>query len=143
MTTMEKVKSDLESMGVKLTALNLSSVMALSFEDGEIIINPDKLRNPKEVCDILCHEAGHFITGSFYKLDDFYSSKLKSEGRAWSAAIERYIPYPELLALLKDGLSEFEISEHFGITGNMLNFAYRYYSESKGLPFGEGKKFTY
>jgi hypothetical protein len=142
MTAMEKVKNDLESMGVKLTALNLSRVMAVSFEDGEIVINPEQLRDSKEVCDILCHEAGHFLTGSFYRLGDFYTSKLKLEGRASSAAFERYIPYPELLALLKEGRSEYEISEHFGISEKMLKLAYRYYAEYKGLSFGGDEKFT-
>lgn len=105
----------------------LKSAMSLSFPDGTIGISSDRIRAADEkVC--LAHEIGHCVTGSFYNINSPLDVRGQHEYRANKWAYQHLLPYNDLIAAVKEGITEtWEIAEYFGLPEEFTIEAIAYY----------------
>lgn len=75
----------------------------------------------------LAHELGHCMTGAFYDVESPLITRRKYEYKAEKWAVLHFVPKIELLYLLKKNAPKWEICEHFGISEQLLNSAYKIY----------------
>lgn len=78
---------------------------------------------------MLAHELGHIETDAFYGLraPELVRQKAEAEAERW--AVKKLVPKKSLTTLLKKGLNEWEIAEHFNVTTDFIRRAYQLYFE--------------
>jgi len=79
----------------------------------------------------LLRSYGHYYTDSMYS-PLFYDKELvdKNEYKATKWAFKALINKERLIALSKQNLSKYEISEELGVTEELLDKAYDYYVQN-------------
>ena len=112
----------------------LRNLTALSFSDGTIAMDVDKISTVSEETVLLGHELGHCETGCFYRVDTPLALQGRCEERANRWAIRRLVPIEELRLALAAGITEIhDLAEYFEITQAFMEKAVRYYSDAKAL----------
>ncbi len=86
--------------------------------------------------EVLAHEQGHCATGALHKLSSPYDLIEKHEQTADRWAFEHYLPFDELRAAMRMGLTEpWEMAEWYDFPEEFIRRALAYYREAKGLSF--------
>ena len=138
--TLNRVMSDLDSLGVEVVECKLKASRAIASQDGSVALDSRGL-SATELCEILMHESGHFLSGAFYNPHAVYDIKAKAERRAEKAAVRRYIPFREFVSTMQKGLqTPHELAEHYGVTEDAICKAYYYYRDVCGYSFDQGKE---
>ncbi len=78
---------------------------------------------------ILAHELGHIETDAFYGIRAPESVRAAAEVQAERWAVRYLVPKEAFTALLKQGLSQWELAEHFNVTEAFIQKAYHLYFE--------------
>lgn len=111
--------------------------MSLMTEDGSCYIGIDDrtVGSEKEKLVRVAHELGHCETGSFYTQHSGFDLISRHEYRADKWAVQRLIPYDELVKACKSGLNEiWEIAEYFDVTEDFVRRAREIY-QNMGYSF--------
>lgn len=109
---------------------------SLSFPEGWIAIDVDKLRDTAEEKACLAHELGHCLTGSFYNIYSSCDIRSKREARAQRWAIQHLIPPQALEEAVAAGLTQpWELAEYFGVPESFVREAEEWYASHPFLPF--------
>lgn len=92
-------------------------------------IDPFAIKNEIDEKEKLAHELGHCETGAFYNEYATCDIREKHERRANVWAIKKLIPKDKLIKAIKSGFGEnrWELSECFGVTEDLMQFALDYY----------------
>ena len=105
-----------------------SKAISLEFESTKFIgIDRNVFRNEYDERLILAHELGHSLTDGYYsKIENPINIK-RMEHRALKKTVELLIPENELSPLLKEGVTVFELSEHFDVPEDLIKKALWFY----------------
>ena len=99
--------------------------------DGNCYVGIDRLtvKNETDEKEKLAHELGHCATGSFYNEYAKCDIREKHERRANIWAIKKLVPKDKLIKAIQSGFGEnrWELSEYFGVTEDLMQFALDYY----------------
>ena len=76
----------------------------------------------------LAHELGHCVTGSLYGKYTAPELRARYERRADAWAMEKLIPFNELLAALRAGITEaWDLAEHFNVPDDFMRKVLAHY----------------
>lgn len=93
-------------------------------------LNYSKINTSSEEKEILAEELGHYYCNCLY---DVYSNEIlirKKEYRARKWAFKTLVPYKKLKQLYEKGYRyTYEFAEELGVTEELIEKAYNYYSE--------------
>ena len=114
----------------------MHQAVSLSFPEGWIAIDVDKLRDTAEEKACLAHELGHCLTGSFYNIYSSCDIRSKREARAQKWAIRHLIPPQALEEAVAAGFTQpWELAEYFGVPESFVREAEEWYASRPFLPF--------
>lgn len=111
--------------------------MSLMTDDGDCYVGIDEraVHSENEKLVRIAHELGHCETGSFYTRRCEFDLIEKHEYRADKWAVQRLIPYDELIRICQKGINEiWEIAEYFGVTEDFVRRARAIY-QNMGYSF--------
>ena len=93
-------------------------------------LNYSIIENPDEEKTILAEELGHYYTNTLYSYNYTSLEIEKRECRATKWAFKMLVPYSKLKELSNKGYKYYyEIAEELGVTEDLIEKAYNYYSE--------------
>lgn len=93
-------------------------------------LNYSILGNSREEKTILAEELGHYYTNTLYNQNYSDIEINKREFRATKWAFKTLVPYSKLLELKDEGCKyNYEFAEELGVTEDLIEKAYKYYSE--------------
>ena len=105
---------DLEALNVDVVDVKLKNNFAIAFFDNFLVIDRSKCKTAAQERTVLAHEAGHYMSGAFYRAYSPFEVKEQAEHRAFAASVEKYLPVNEILNCYKMGMTEnWEIAEYF------------------------------
>lgn len=85
---------------------------------------------------MLAHELGHCATGYTHQSDSPLDLVCQHEYKANKWAVERFLPFSDSQAAVKDGYTEiWELAEYFSVSEEFIRWALYYYIEYKGCRF--------
>ena len=121
----------LEGLHVKL-----KNNFAIAFFDNFLVIDRSKCKTAAQERTVLAHEAGHYMSGAFYRAYSPFEVKEQAEHRAFAASVEKYLPVNEILNCYKMGMTEnWEIAEYFNLEEEFVEKAVHYWTDCKGIDF--------
>ena len=116
--------SAVEGIEVHSVKCPKSKAIALNVDEQKFIgIDRSVLKSEYDERLVLAHELGHLLTDSYYSNSNNPIHIKRMEHRATKKAIEMLIPENELSRVLYEGITVFEISEHFSIPEDMVKKA--------------------
>ena len=107
--------------GVVIDEFSMKDIVSVSFPQGWIAVDKDKLPDTatEKVC--IAHEMGHIETGSFYNIHSPFDIRQKHENRADKWAIYHIISEDELDEAVAEGYTEiWDLAEHFNVTEDFM-----------------------
>lgn len=105
---------------IQIDLFPMNSVKACSIPNS-IALNPNKIKTSREFKECLAHELGHQATGSFYKLNSKFETRLRMEERSTRWAVQKLIPAEDLKIALKNGYTEvWQLAEYFDVPENFI-----------------------
>lgn len=114
--------------GIDLYYYPMRQATAMSFPDGTVAIDVDKIETSAEEATILAHEIGHIATGYFYNISTPLLTRSFCEGKAHRWAIKKLLPASKLQEVIEQGIqTTWELAEHFGVTEQFVQEAIQYY----------------
>ena len=117
-----------EKNQIEVDYFPMRQVAAVSFPEGWVALDVDKLRDTAEEKACLAHELGHCATGSFYNINSPCDLREKKEACAARWAIRTLIPEDELDRVVADGVTEpWELAEVFGVPEPFMRQAMAFY----------------
>jgi len=130
MTAKERLLHDIETFDIEMFYCPLKNNSAISAADGYIGLNPALRAEPTVLTTVLCHEMGHFHAGAFYYGYSPFELRSQAEYRADKACTLRYVPYDEMIDLMRQGIeTRCELAEAFGVTEELIEKSYNYYKD--------------
>ena len=127
---------DLKTLNVDVADVRLKKNFAIAFFDDFLVIDRSKCKTAAQERTVLAHEAGHYLSGAFYHAYSPFEVKEQAEHRAFSAAVEKYIPVHEILNCLRMGLTEpWQMAEYFNLDEDFVEKALHYWTECRGVDF--------
>ncbi len=112
--------------GIETHSIKCPKAKAISMElDGVKFIGMDKNVFKSEYTErlILAHELGHALTDAYYSALTNPIHIKRMEHRAVKKTVEMLVPIEELDEMLHEGVTVFELSEHFSVPEEMIKKA--------------------
>ena len=81
---------DLEALNVDVVDVKLKNNFAIAFFDNFLVIDRSKCKTAAQERTVLAHEAGHYMSGAFYRAYSPFEVKEQAEHRAFAASVEKY-----------------------------------------------------
>ena len=123
-------------MGVDVENVKLKANVAIAFLDNFIALDKRKCPTTQQERTVLAHEAGHYMSGAFYRAYSAYQMREQAEYRAFAASVERYLPPSELRAAMRAGYTEpWQLADYFDLEESYIRKALHYWTECKGVTF--------
>lgn len=130
------IYDDLKTLNVDVADVKLKNNFAIAFLDNFLVIDRSKCKTAAQERTVLAHEAGHYLSGAFYRAYSPYEVKEQAEHRAFAASVEKYLPVCEILHCFRLGLTEpWQMAEYFNLDEDFVEKALRYWTECKGIDF--------
>lgn len=118
---------DVRELHGELTAVSFPAA-AVGGERCAIAIDYTKLPDKRERMQVLAHELGHCITGTFYRNGDSEARKAACERAADAWAYKALVPIGVLTTAVESGCTSVEqLARYFGVTETFLERAVAYY----------------
>lgn len=93
-------------------------------------LNYSIIKNSDEEKTILAEELGHYYCNAFYNSNYSNTEISKKEFRATKWAFKTLVPFQKLKKLYENGYRyTYEFAEELGVTEELIEKAYNYYSE--------------
>ena len=126
-----------EKEDIEVISCDLPKARCLAVMDGEgscfIGMDPMYINSYGEEAELLAHELGHCLTGSFYNISSPYDLRQKHENRADFWMVSHLLPPDKLSRLLSEGIWEpWRIAEACGLSQELVEKALRIY-QSKSM----------
>lgn len=100
----EKTKALKELLEILVEHVKLKNNFAIAFFDNFLVIDRSKCKTAAQERTVLAHEAGHYMSGAFYRAYSPFEVKEQAEHRAFAASVEKYLPVNEILNCYKMGM---------------------------------------
>lgn len=121
-----------EKEGIEVDYYPMNEVTAVSFPNGWIALNSNKIKTSIEEKACLAHELGHCMTGCFYNINTNYNIRTRCECRANRWAIKKLVPKKELKEVIKSGIKDiWELADYFDVSESFIIKAIEYYKIRK------------
>lgn len=128
--TLDELYIYAEDREIEVDDFSMRELVSASFPEGWIAIDTKKIKTKAEEKITLAHEVGHCETGSFYNIHSPYDLREKHERRANVWSYKTLIPHEELLAAIKQGITEiWELAEYFGVPCEFMQKAAEYWRQ--------------
>ena len=75
---------DLEALNVDVVDVKLKNNFAIAFFDNFLVIDRSKCKTAAQERTVLAHEAGHYMSGAFYRAYSPFEVKEQAEHRAFA-----------------------------------------------------------
>jgi len=116
-----------ECEGVEVFEFELPERIKGLYYNNSIVINKRLLTNKERKC-VLAEELGHFFTSIGDILNLKIESNRKQEIRARNWAIQKLVPFDELILAHQQGyVSVYELAERFDVTEDFMKEAILFY----------------
>ena len=93
-------------------------------------LNYSIIKNSSEEKTILAEELGHYYCNALYNSNYSNTEISKKEFRATKWAFKSLVPFKKLKELYEEGCRySYEFAEELGVTEELIEKAYNYYSE--------------
>ena len=130
--TLTEIYNIAEQDGIDIYSFQMNECESMSvLQNGDcfIAIDPFKLHSETDEKIKIAHEIGHCETGAFYNEYATCDIREKHERRANIWAIKKLVPKDKLIKAIQSGFGEnrWELSEFFGVTEDLVQFALEYY----------------
>jgi len=128
--------ADAEDIEVLCWDLPRSRCLSLRNSDGStfIGIDPMQIENHAEEAELLAHELGHCMTGSFYNQYVPLDVRRKHENRADFWMVTHLVPVDRLSRLIEQGITEpWQLAEALNVSQRVVETALRIYSTKSML----------
>ena len=130
--TLAEVYEECERKNIDIDYFPMEKAIALSFPEGLIAIDTDKVENSVEEKEIIAHEESHIETGSFYNFYSPLDIKEKHERRAEVHTIKKLVPLDELKEAIECGLKEvWDFADYFEVSCEFMTGVIRYYKDNQ------------
>ncbi|MGN0974398.1 MAG: ImmA/IrrE family metallo-endopeptidase [Gemmiger sp.] len=127
---------DLNGLGVDIADLKLKANVAIAFWDDFLVIDRTKCKTAAQERTVLAHEAGHYLSGAFYRAASPYEVREQAEYKAQAASFERYLPPEAIRAAMRAGYTEpWQLAEYFDLEEDYIKKALHYWTECRGIRF--------
>lgn len=131
MTTLLDLYQRAEQQGIEVDYFPMRQVVSVSFPEGWIAMDVDKVQDSLEEKAILAHELGHCQTGSFYNIFSGLDVRAKHENRTDKQAIKMLIPEDELEEAVCSGFTEvWELADYFNVPCEFMEKAMIHYQKN-------------
>ena len=118
---------------IKIDFFRMRQLIAFSTQN-EIILNPDRLNNSRELKVCLGHELGHHYKDVFYDIRSTFETRGRQEERATRWAVETLISKEQLDAAAAAGYTEvWQLAEYFEVTEDFIRDVIRVYALENGF----------
>lgn len=135
MVQLETIYNDMKSQNISLYVYNVGPEKSASIEMNQkyaVFVDPFRIGSIPEFKRVLMHETGHCATGCTHKVSSPLDLIAKHEYKANRWAIERYIPFDQLQAAIKQGYVErWQLSEYFDVPESFIQKALDYYFSAR------------
>lgn len=132
MMTLTDVYTDCEEKNIEVDYFPMVKAIAMSFPEGFIAIDIDKVETSIEEKEILSHEESHIETGSFYNFYSPLDIKEKHERRAEIHTIKKLVPLDELKETVEYGFTEvWDLADYFDVSCEFMTRALEYYKSNQ------------
>ena len=128
--------ADAEEIGVFCRDLPAARCLSIQNGDGRcfIGIDPMQIDTHAEEAELLAHELGHCMTGSFYNQYVSLDVRRKHENRADFWMVTHLVPAHKLSQLIEQGLTEpWQMAEALDVSQHVIETALRLYSRKSML----------
>lgn len=114
--------------GHAVVRLDLVETPSMSLEGKRCYIALGRYLSEKSEKEALAHELGHCEYGGFYNRYSPYDIRAKAERRADKWAFSKLVPYGQVMAAVKQGITEvWELAEYFDVSNEFMVRALAYY----------------
>lgn len=131
MVELSKLYEDMKSQCVSFYTYNIGEEKGVTLELNNkyaVFLNAFKIETIPEMKCVLAHELGHCATGCTQKVSSSLDLIEKHEYKANKWAIEQYIPFEEMRAVIKQGYTErWQLAEYFDMPESFIQKALDYY----------------
>ena len=132
MMTLTDVYADCEKKHIEVDYYKMIKAVALSFPEGFIAIDIDKIETSIEEKETIAHEESHIETGSFYNFYSPLDVKEKHERRAEVHTIKKLVPLDELKEAVDCGFTEvWDLADFFDVSCKFITKALEYYKSNQ------------
>ncbi len=119
-----------ENINVINFKMNNKAIIGNIGNNYSIGLNYSIINNSNEEKTILAEELGHYYCNALYNSNYSNVEISKKEFRATKWAFKSLVPFQKLKELYKDGYRyTYEFAEELGVTEELIEKAYNYYSE--------------
>ena len=126
--TLDELYNRAQQQGIEIDNFPMREIVSVSFPENWIAIDTNKIKTKKEEKAILAHEIGHCETGSFYNIYSLFDIREKHEYRATKRAFQILVPYDDLKAAVRHGITEiWELAEYFDVPCEFMQMATEYW----------------
>lgn len=116
-----------ECEGIEVFEFELPERIKGLYYENSIVINK-KLKTNKERKCVLAEELGHYFTSVGDILNLKIESNRKQEIRAKNWAIQKLVPFDELVLAFQEGYTNvYELSEYFDVTEDFMKESILFY----------------
>lgn len=135
MVELGKLYGDMKAQGISFYAYDVGDEKGVTLELNNsyaIFFNAFKVTSIPEIKCIIAHEIGHCATGCTHKVSSPLDLVAKHEYKANRWAIERYVPFDDLQAAIKQGYTErWQLAEYFDLPEPFISRALGYYFSAR------------
>ncbi|MBQ2691273.1 MAG: hypothetical protein IJF53_03870 [Clostridia bacterium] len=137
MTIIDELYALADREDIPVYCFELPKARCLSYMDSEgncsIGIDPMYIESYAEEAELLAHELGHCMTGSFYNAQSPLDVRQKHENHADLWMVSRLAPASRISRLMKEGQCEsWQLAESLGVTQHVVEKALSLYA-AKGM----------
>lgn len=128
--TLDELYERAQQQGIEIDNFAMREIVSVSFPENWIAIDTRKIKTRAEEKVVLAHEIGHCETGSFYNIHSPFDLRERHEYKANKRSYQILIPYAELKAAVKKGLTEiWELAEYFDVPCEYMQKAAEYWRQ--------------
>lgn len=122
--------ADKENISVINFKMENKAIIGCIGNNYNIGLNYSIIDNSREEKTILAEELGHYYTNTLYNANYSDIEINKREFRATKWAFKTLVPFSKLQKLKEEGCKyTYEFAEELGVTEDLIDKAYKYYSE--------------
>lgn len=130
--TLTDVYTDCENKNIEVDYFPMKKAVALSFPEGYIAIDIDKIETSIEEKETVANEESHIETGSFYNFYSPLDVKEKHERKAEIHTIKKLVPLGELKEAINCGFLEvWDLADYFEVSCKFMTKAIEYYKNNQ------------
>ena len=108
MTTVESLYKIADEQEINIYEFSFDDIVSMS-APANIAIDKGKIDNAIELIDVLSHELGHCVTGSFYNQSNIFDVFEKQEHKANMWKLQQLLPLDKYIEAIAHGITDIKL----------------------------------